>query len=186
MNNGYTGIINTMKIVVGLGNPGKEYKGTRHNAGFMVVEKLAEVEQFPPFKQESKFKAEVSMKDGVILVKPQTYMNKSGESASAVMKFYKVEPKDVTIVHDDLDIRLGEYKIQEEKGPKEHRGIQSIEEQLGVKNFWRVRVGVDNRETGNRIPGEDYVLMRLLEEEKKILDNVTEEIVAKLRISVLS
>ena len=145
-----------MKIIVGLGNPGREYENTRHNTGFLVLEKLknrlikfqipnSNQPQSSKFQFSKRFGAEVCQKGDVLLVKPQTYMNESGKSVAAILRFYKVDPKDLWVVHDDLDIVFGDYKIHFGRGPKIHNGVNDIEERLGTEEFWRVRVGVDSR-----------------------------------------
>jgi peptidyl-tRNA hydrolase, PTH1 family len=156
-----------MKLVVGLGNPGDEYKNTRHNVGFMVVDALAK----RPI-------------DGVMLVKPETFMNRSGEAVKKLMTNYKCQITNLYVVHDDLDIPLGKYKIQLRKGPKEHRGILSIEQSLGRKDFWRVRVGVDNRQaTSHKLQatnGDEYVLSDFPKREKKVIDRVINKVTSEL------
>lgn len=145
-----------MKLIVGLGNPGKKYQNNRHNVGHLVVEAL----------QES------GLPQGVFAEKTDVFMNVSGETVRKLANFYKISPENLYIIHDDLDIPLGEYKIQKGKGPKLHYGIQSIEESLGTPDFWRVRVGVDNRDPNNRIPGENYVLQDFTQDERGTLKEV--------------
>ena len=120
----------------------------------------------------------------LILAKPMTFMNDSGLAVQKLAAFYKLPATDIYVIHDDLDIGLGAYKIQKGIGPKVHNGVNSIEEKLGTKEFYRVRVGVDNREGENRIPGEDYVLQNFRKEEKKVLkekiDIIVEELLKKL------
>lgn len=149
-----------MKLLVGLGNPGGKYENTRHNAGYFVVDTLKKM-----IKNTHR---------EVILTKTLSFMNESGEAVKKLMDRYRVNVDDIYIVHDDLDIRLGEYKIQKGRGPKVHYGVQSIENSLGTKDFWRVRVGVDRRDLKNRIPGEEYVLQKFDPDEIKILDNVVQ------------
>ena len=131
---------------------------------------------------ESKFEALILKAKDYLLVKPQTFMNRSGEVVAKIANFYKVTIDDLVVIHDDLDIRLGEYKIQKGVGPKVHNGLISVEEQLGTANFWRVRIGVDNRIQNSefRIQGEDYVLADFLPEEKTIIDGVIEKAVKEL------
>jgi len=155
-----------MKLVVGLGNPGKKYADTRHNVGFEVVDRL---------KKGLKVK-------GVRFLKPQLFMNRSGEVVKEAVKKSKVKLEDVYVVHDDLDIKLGEFKVSWGKGPKDHNGLRSIYEQLGSKEFWYVRVGIDNRvEIPFEGPGEDYVLSSWLPEERLIVDNTVKKIVRELK-----
>lgn len=170
-----------MRMIVGLGNPGKKYENTRHNIGFMVLDKLAE-----GFSYIKKFEAEMVQQDDVLYVKPQTFMNRSGEAVSRIAGFYKVDADKIYVVHDDLDIRLGEYKLQKGKGPKEHKGLKSIEGRLGTKEFWRVRVGVDNREPENRVVGENYVLQQIADDEEDEFRGVIGQVVERMRENVLS
>ncbi len=156
-----------MKLLVGLGNPGEKYKNNRHNVGYMFVDYL-----------ENK----IGKKKDIIVAKTQVFMNESGRAVNKLTNTYNLEPNTLYIIHDDLDIRLGEYKIQKGKGPKLHNGIESIEQTLQTKDFWRVRIGVDNRDEDNRIPGEKYVLQDFVPEEKITLKTVFEEIVTKFLV----
>lgn len=164
-----------MKLIVGLGNPGEKYKNTRHNVGFMFIEFMGRASRIMDRKLSDKFKSEIieiEYKDQkMILFKPKTFMNESGKAVSAFLNYEKILVSDLIVVHDDLDLRLGEFKIQLAKGPKIHYGVNSIEEQLGTKDFMRVRIGVDNRNMENRTPGEAYVLQNLSEKEREILQD---------------
>jgi len=177
-----------MKIIVGLGNPGEKYEKNRHNVGFVVVDslyvKLGLSDQ--KFQMNKKFNAEIVQTKDCILVKPQTFMNDSGKAVSAIARFYKLENKDLYVVHDDLDIALGNYKIQFGKGPQIHNGLLSIEQDLGTDQFWNVRVGVENRSVrGNKgIPGVVYSLQDFNQDEKIILDGVVQKIVDELQVVV--
>ncbi len=162
-----------MKMIVGLGNPGGEYEKTRHNVGFMVVEEISN------FKLVPKLEAEICKLDGILLVKPATFMNDSGRAVQKVMQFYKCGLEDLVVIHDDLDIQLGDYKIQKEKGPKIHNGVNNIEQVLGSKDFTRIRVGIDNREVRDE-SGKDYVLGRFSKEEEVVIDRIIKEIVEKV------
>lgn len=158
-----------MKLIVGLGNPGEKYSRNRHNVGFMLVDFL--VQKYPlKFEQNSKFKAalcEISTTEGKILfAKPETFMNRTGEAVKKLKNFYKVVPDSIVVAHDDLDIPFGKFKIQKRTGPKVHNGLSSIEQSLGTADFWRIRVGVDNRPAENRMPGEAYVLQDFNSEEQ--------------------
>jgi len=167
-----------MYLIVGLGNPGEEYKKTRHNAGFLFVEKMADRDVFSLDKKQG---VEVLKTEGYILAKPQTFMNDSGRAVRKVMDFYKLGIGEVVVVHDDLDIAFGEYKIQKEKGPKVHNGLKSVEQCLGRTDFWRVRIGIDNRQPGMSYgTGADYVLSKFSEEEIKELSKVFEEATKEL------
>lgn len=174
-----------MKIIVGLGNPGKKYKDTRHNVGFMVVDKL--IKQFKndnlKFKINKKLKAEICEaiigERRVVLAKPLTFMNNSGKAVRLLITNYKLPIANFYLVHDDLDIPLGKYKIQFAKGPKVHKGVGSVEKALGTKKFWRVRVGIENRRFKEE--GEEYVLKEFTKEEKEIINQVILEMLKKIK-----
>lgn len=179
-----------MKVIVGLGNPGKEYEETRHNVGFMALDELALKLQATSYRLQAKFNAEMYRVGEILLVKPQSFMNRSGEAVRKIVDFYKIPvtgnqlPEDsrLWVVHDDLDIKLGEYKIQLGIGPKVHNGVTSVEQAMGTKAFWRVRVGIDNRVTSDKlqVTGEEYVLMPFLVEEKPIIETVLGKAVDEL------
>lgn len=162
-----------MKLIVGLGNPGEEYENTRHNAGFMCLEKFAEdqSEKAPlqwQWKEEKKVHAFVARGkikgEDVILLKPLTFMNRSGESVSAALSFYKCETKNLIVVHDEVAFPLGTVRIAQEGSSGGHNGIQSIIESLGTEKFLRVRFGIGTKKTEddelekNPIRLEHYVL----------------------------
>ncbi len=172
-----------MKIIVGLGNPGEKYSDNRHNVGFMVVDKLKNDLGTSDWEMSSKFKSLISQTKEYILVKPQTFMNDSGLAVASICNFYKINLSDLYIVHDDLDIIIGSYKIQHGKGPQVHNGLRSIEEKLGSDKFWNVRVGVENREVrGNKgIPGVVYSLQNFSSDEAKVVETVVESILVELK-----
>jgi len=178
-----------MKLVVGLGNPGEKYDGTRHNVGFFIADKLVGSKSWSKSKGAPLEYVRMKMgEEAVEVIKPLTFMNESGQAVKGPLTKHKeLSPQDVYVIHDDLDIKLGEYKIQLGKGPKVHYGIESVEKHLKTEQFWRVRVGVENREVrGNGgIPGMKYVLQKFNQEEQQILDKVAEKIVVEL-VSVLS
>ncbi len=175
-----------MKCIVGLGNPGEKYSKNRHNVGFMVVDRLSRsldsARDDSSFVFTKKFNAEMVQTKEYILVKPQTYMNDSGVAVASICRFYKIELKDLYIVHDDLDIPIGNYKIQHGKGPQVHNGLLSVEQELGTDQFWNARVGVENRVVrGNKgVPGVVYSLQDFEGEEKKIIEDVVVKIVDEL------
>lgn len=134
-----------MKLIVGLGNPGFEYRDTRHNIGFMVVDKLEKElgAGVPPTWQKDEKKNVLTARIGeVLLVKPQTFMNKSGFAVKALVDFYKLTPADVWVIHDDIDLPLGKIKIREKGGSAGHNGVTSIIEQLKTDAFVRFRLGI--------------------------------------------
>lgn len=170
-----------MKIIIGLGNVGSQYLNTRHNAGFSFVEKMASSD----FRFDAKFEADICKNGNIIFVKPTTFMNESGRAVRKVCDFYKVGAQDLVLVHDDLDIELGEYKIQMGIGPKVHNGVVSVEEVLGYKNFTRVRLGVDGR-GGNKfeVSGADYVLSRFTKIEQEVFEDELDEAVDELMVAL--
>ncbi|MFA7653768.1 MAG: aminoacyl-tRNA hydrolase [Candidatus Magasanikbacteria bacterium] len=168
-----------MKLIVGLGNPGKKYEKTRHNAGFLVLDKLINNEQLT-INQTKKLRSEVAKNKNFILAKPQTFMNESGLAVQALVNFYKIKPEDIIVIHDDKDIPLGEYKIQTNRGPAGHNGIKSIIEHLGTQNFRRVRVGIATPEMDKYEDKANFVLEKFSKEELKILNEVMEKIIKLL------
>jgi len=164
-----------MKIIIGLGNPGKEYAKTRHNVGYGVIEAIHSKLGFDEFKEKSKFNALVSegeyRDEKVILVKPLTFMNLSGKTATTITKFYKVLYHDMWIVYDDLDFELGQFKIREHGSAGSHNGMDSIISSIGSENFPRIRIGIDSRTDIQRAKGKgkDYVLGKFTQNEEKII-----------------
>jgi peptidyl-tRNA hydrolase, PTH1 family len=157
--------LQNIKLIIGLGNVGDAYEKTRHNAGFLWVDELAKNEGVS-WSEDKKLKAVIAQigtgNEAVRLVKPTTMMNSSGTAARAIMDYFKVWPQHILVVHDDLDIPLGEYKLQWAKGPKGHNGLISIEKHLGTDKYWHLRLGIDARAVkGNKgIPGMEYSLQR--------------------------
>lgn len=175
-----------MKLIVGLGNPGKKYKNTRHNVGFMIVDGLLkEMGETPHVVKKYESLVFYKQSKNVLLAMPQTMMNNSGISVGIIVNQYKVKLPDLWVIHDDLDLPIGAYKIQLGKGPKEHGGLKSIYEKLGKKDFWHVRIGIDNREKKSHISGEDYVLIPFEEKEVEVFDNVKNKIIEDIKTQVL-
>lgn len=133
-----------MKLIVGLGNPGGEYANTRHNIGYMIVEKLARElgTVAPVWEEQTKHNSIVARVGDVLLVKPLTFMNNSGGAVQSVASFYKVMPVDVWVVHDDMDLPLGKIRIREKGGSAGHNGVTSIIEKLKSDQFVRFRLGI--------------------------------------------
>ncbi len=146
-----------MKLIVGLGNPGEKYEKTRHNLGFLVLDKfLKDFSQVQKtiWEYNEKFKCDIAKIDwqpkkgtlrGIILVKPKTYMNNSGLSVRLVSAFYKINPSDIWIIHDEIDLPLGNMKIRFGGGSAGHKGIMSIMNSLGTEKFWRFRLGTGHQ-----------------------------------------
>ena len=155
-----------IKLVVGLGNPGREYEQTRHNAGFWWLDALAR-ELGATFKKEAKFHGEVAKADGVWLVKPATFMNRSGQAVGALAKFYQITPTEILVAHDEMDLPPGDVKMKI-GGAAGSNGIKDIVGHLGTRDFWRLRLGIGHpRELAGKLGGSmdrpevvDYVLHR--------------------------
>ncbi|MGB9707555.1 MAG: aminoacyl-tRNA hydrolase [Microgenomates group bacterium] len=163
-----------MKILTGLGNPGEKYQNHRHNVGHMLIDylvkKLTSL-KVNELKERNISIAKIFTSKNLILAKNLTYMNESGKAVKKILNTFQVPRSTLYIIHDDLDIPFGKFKIQFANGPKLHNGIKSIEQTLKTKDFWRIRIGVDNRQKENWIDGETYVLQDFLPEEKEILSN---------------
>lgn len=176
-----------MKLIIGLGNPGEKYQNTRHNAGFMMVDKIKEKYAFPDFEFNKKFNSEISKgiidKSEILLVKPQTFMNLSGESVRSVLDFYKTSPDEIIVTHDDLDIALGKYKIAIDSSSAGHNGVQDIIEKLGTQKFKRIRIGIGQETDGApvcRIDASDFVLQKFNEEELKGINNTLNDLLEQI------
>jgi peptidyl-tRNA hydrolase, PTH1 family len=146
-------------LVTGLGNPGREYAHTRHNVGFMVADELARRHGGSWRGKFSGDLADVRV-DGVraALLKPQTFMNESGRSVAAAVRFYKVEPESLLVVHDEVDLELGRLQVRLGGGLAGHNGLRSVAQQLGTPEFLRLRIGVGRPERGDPRPVADWVL----------------------------
>lgn len=153
-----------IRLIVGLGNPGPDYEGTRHNVGFWFVEELARRES-AFFREEKKFNAEVARirlaDQDVWLAKPQTYMNRSGSAVVAIALYYKILPEEILVVHDELDLMPGCMKIKKGGGNAGHNGLKDVSEKLSTADFWRLRIGTGHpRSLGLSQQVADFVLHR--------------------------
>ena len=164
-----------MKIIIGLGNPGKQYENTRHNVGFMVLDELRKAWGFPEFRIDKKFDAETSagsvLGKKTMLVKPQTFMNLSGTSVRKALDFYKTTPASLFVVQDELDLPLGKHKIATDSSAAGHNGIKNIIEHVGTQTFSRLRIGIatDKQDASCLRDAHDFVLDRFSKEEQEIL-----------------
>jgi PTH1 family peptidyl-tRNA hydrolase len=180
-----------MKVIVGLGNPGKKFEKTRHNLGFMVIESLkSEFKHFSDWKKSKKLLSKISEgkinNERVILVKPQTFMNDSGKAVKSLIRNFLLNKtmtelsKCLFVIHDDIDIPLGKIKISVGRGSAGHKGVQSIIDEIGTKNFVRFRIGIkpnskfkmQNAKLKFKI--QNFVLEKFNKEEEKILKEVFE------------
>ena len=148
-----------IRLVAGLGNPGREYAGTRHNAGFWFVDKLA-LRLNAPFAAESKFGGDVAKAGALRLVKPMTFMNLSGRAVSGLARFYTILPAEILVVHDELDLLPGKAKMKFGGGHAGHNGLRDIQAQLGSPDFWRLRIGIGHPRDSELAQQDvvDYVL----------------------------
>lgn len=166
-----------MKLIVGLGNPDKEYIGTRHNAGFEFVERLAQKLAADPFQMQGKFKSEITEarvgSEKVLLAKPQTYMNASGEAVQALVSFYKLDLNDVLVAHDEMDYSPGVFAFSIGSGPAGNNGVASIQEMLGTKDIPRLRIGIGR--SSPPMANQDYVLNKPTLEERLAIDSAMEK-----------
>lgn len=179
------------RIIVGLGNPGDEYKKTRHNVGFIAMDKITDKLGIS-FNFDKKFNAEIAKSEDTIFVKPMTYMNNSGQAIEAVMSYFKMLPRKMfikinnadlseilTVIHDDLDINQGKIKTSIDSRSGGHNGVQSIINHLKTKNFKRIRIGIKN-ELKEKIPAQKFVLMRFSGEELEKIDEVLKEVILNM------
>jgi PTH1 family peptidyl-tRNA hydrolase len=174
-----------MKIIVGLGNPGEKYSKTRHNVGFVVLDKIIKNFSNQGWSENKKFQSLYIKEGDFIFIKPLTYMNNSGQAVQAVMSYYKLLPKkfvilkeknsdlrsSLLVLHDDIDIDFGKIKKTDNSGSAGHNGIKSIINHLGTKNFSRLRIGIKQKDVSKKFPMEKYVLGRFSSEEQDIVEN---------------
>ncbi|MED4204781.1 aminoacyl-tRNA hydrolase [Neobacillus mesonae] len=164
-----------MKLIVGLGNPGKQYENTRHNVGFEVVEELSSRLNIPLTQSKHKGLYGIGQVSGekVLLLMPLTYMNLSGESIRAVADYYQIDLKDILIIYDDLDLPVGKIRLRQKGSPGGHNGIKSTVAHLGTQVFNRIRIGIDRPDTGMSVP--DYVLGRFRPEEQPEIESAVKK-----------
>ncbi len=169
-----------MKLIVGLGNPGDKYKKTRHNLGWRVVDELHQSLEFGIWNLAKKFNTLISEgifnQERIILAKPKTFMNNSGLATKALADYYKIPSENILIIHDEIDLPLGEIRIQKGRGSAGHKGAQSIIEQLGTKDFARMRIGIKSMHSEQQtLDSERFVLSKFTPEEEKIVRKTIKE-----------
>lgn len=176
-----------MRIVVGLGNPGEQYEKNRHNVGFMALDVLLPEAKWQLSK---KFNAMIYEAGDCIYMKPQTFMNNSGQSVQSIMSYYGLLPKSLglfnkkdtdlndvlTVIHDDIDIEIGKWKTASDSRSGGNNGVQSIINHLRTKNFKRIKIGVKNELLRTRIPADKFVLQNFNAEEKEVIKDVITEV----------
>jgi PTH1 family peptidyl-tRNA hydrolase len=158
----------SIRLIAGLGNPGRKHARDRHNAGFWFAERLAAQER-AAFRTETKFDAQAARLPGDLwLVMPQTYMNLSGGTVGALAHFYRIPPADILVAHDELDFPPGTVRLKLGGGVAGHNGLTDIAERLGSKDFWRLRIGIGHPGDKNLVPG--YVLSAPSPDDRTLID----------------
>lgn len=169
-----------MKIIIGLGNPGKKYEDTRHNAGYLALDFLAQKYSFGPWEEKKKLLATLSegfiSQEKALLVKPSVFMNNSGQSVRKILDFYKLTPENLIVLHDDLDIAPGAIRTTLSSRAAGHNGVADIIEHLGTQDFKRYRIGIGRPADvlGACQPSHDYVLGKMSSQERETLKKTLE------------
>lgn len=176
-----------MKLIVGLGNPGKQYEMTRHNVGFLVVDAISKNEKFSLFTLDKKFNAEISkgniLTHPIILAKPLTYMNNSGLAVRAISDYFKIPPRDIMVIHDDLDLPLAKIRISQKSSSGGHKGVESIIRHLQTQDFARFRLGIAG-EHAKDMNAEEYVLKNFSQEEYQKITSSLSLVIEAIESSV--
>jgi len=175
-----------MILIAGLGNPDLKFKNTRHNLGFMVLDKFSEENSFPDWEENRRinclFTKKIIAEKEIELLKPLTYMNNSGRAIKLAAKKHNIKSKDIIIIHDDIDLDLGKIKIGKNRSAAGHKGVQSIINELGTKDFIRLRIGIKNQKIENKKQKtEDFVLKKFTKEEEKVLKGAVEKAVKAIK-----
>jgi PTH1 family peptidyl-tRNA hydrolase len=174
-----------LKLIVGLGNPGQQYEKTRHNAGFLFLDGLA-VGRGAAWSLEKRFQGMVAhiVQGGnkIWLLKPQTFMNRSGQSVRKIADFYKISSEEILVVHDELDFEPGIIKLKKAGGHNGHNGLRDIIAYLGVSDFWRLRIGI-GRSAGRQTVA-DYVLSNLSVSDKMVIGAAIERVYASINLVI--
>lgn len=172
-----------MKLIVGLGNPGKKYQNTRHNLGQKIIEEFVKNYYKVSLQEKKTLSSQLyetkQGNDKIIFAIPTEYMNNSGLAVQKITQFYKISPSDIYVVHDDLDLSVGEYRFQFDRGSAGHNGIKSIIENINTQQFYRFRIGISKPQ--NNTPVEDYVLQPFSSEEKVIINNLLPKVFNEIK-----
>ena len=172
-----------MKLIFGLGNPGKQYQNTRHNLGQVIIENYVRAQRAAPLRLKSKLKSSLTEIDKNIFAISNGYMNESGIALQKVATFYKISPENIYIIHDDLDLPVGEWRLQFDRGPAGHNGVKSVIENLGTQAFWRLRVGIGKPQFDT---AEEYVLKPFTKEKKMIISETIDKILKEISNLLIS
>ena len=171
-----------MKLIIGLGNPGKEYIGSRHNLGWKILDALVD----EPLQLNKKFSSKIlktSLAEQPVLVaKPQTYMNNSGSAVVKISQYYKIPTEDIWIVHDDIDLAFGKLRVGQGRSSAGHRGVESIIQSLGTKDFVRFRIGL--RPAEKKINTDRYVMEKFSQDEQLALPDIIDRIKQAIQYSL--
>jgi len=179
----------SIRLIVGLGNPGPEYEQTRHNAGFWLVEQLANSLPGCRLQRESRFNALVARTtiagNEAWLLEPQTFMNRSGQSVGGLARFFKILPDEILVVHDELDLAPGVAKLKKGGSSGGHNGLKDITAALGTQDYWRLRLGIGHPRTmGIQQPVADFVLHRPRKEEQNLIEEAIDKSVRIIPLAV--
>jgi PTH1 family peptidyl-tRNA hydrolase len=169
-----------MTIIIGLGNPGKKFENTRHNVGFMAIDFFAEKNNFPDFKLQKRFDAQISELENILLAKPHTFMNESGKSAKKLLENKNIE--NLIIIHDDVDLPIGKIKIVKDRGSAGHKGIESIIQNIGNENLIRFRIGIAPEK---KVEAKKVVLKKFSKEEKELINQSIEKASQAIKLFIL-
>ncbi len=174
-----------MYLIAGLGNPSKTYEGTRHNIGFTMIDAIGEKFDIDVTTKKHKALVGRGIIEGmrVILAKPQTYMNLSGESVREIADFYKIEPENIIIIYDDISLDVGQLRIRKKGSAGGHNGIKNIIAQLGTSEFPRIKVGVGNKPEGWDLA--DYVLSKYSKAEQEALEEAADGVIGAVKLMVM-
>lgn len=174
-----------MFLLVGLGNPGEKLKNTRHNIGREIVEALRKTLTLPEFRFEKKWNAEISEgkmgKEKIVLLIPNTFINKSGAAVTPAARFFKIKPDNIFVVHDDADFPLGRAKLSFAKRSAGHKGVQSVIRALKTNTFWRFRIGIAGK---HDIPAEKLVLKKFTPDETRLIKKITKRTIEAIETTV--
>ena len=163
-----------MILIIGLGNPGGQFKNTRHNIGREIAETFARMSDADDFRFEKKWNTQISEakigKEKIAVLLPDTMMNKSGAAVAPAARFFKIKPRDLFVIHDDADIPLGSAKLSFGRNSAGHKGVESVIRALKTKDFWRIRIGIAGKRD---IPAEKLVLKKFTPDEQRLIKKIT-------------
>jgi len=169
-----------MKLIVGLGNPGRRYEKTRHNVGFMVIDELVD-----KWQKSKKINCVYSKGKNVEFIKPLTYMNNSGKAVRSMKDKQKIKPENIIIIHDDIDLPFGTIRVSKNISSAGHKGVQSIINEIGTQDFTRIRIGINpclvGGQANRKVDTERFVLEKFTKQEEKELKNIIKEAVSKVK-----